>query len=55
MPTIGAADLLAGKVPPPEAASALYDVIEAAEAMSEEGLPRTSGVDTASPGYEIFG
>lgn len=28
-----------GKVPPPEAASALYEAIEAAEGIDESGLP----------------
>ncbi|KAM0751987.1 DUF500-domain-containing protein [Meredithblackwellia eburnea MCA 4105] len=36
---IPAVDLLSGKVPPPEAASALYETIEAAEAVDESGLP----------------
>ncbi|GAA5852474.1 hypothetical protein JCM9279_003461 [Rhodotorula babjevae] len=36
---IPAVDLLSGKVPPPEAASALYETIEAAESVDEAGLP----------------
>ncbi|ORY69446.1 hypothetical protein BCR35DRAFT_308034 [Leucosporidium creatinivorum] len=36
---IPAVDLLSGKVPPPEAASALYETIEAAEGIDESGLP----------------
>lgn len=36
---LAAVDLLAGKVPPPEAASALYETIEAAETVDESGLP----------------
>ncbi|GAA6054715.1 hypothetical protein JCM3770_000045 [Rhodotorula araucariae] len=36
---IPAVDLLNGKVPPPEAASALYETIEAAESIDEAGLP----------------
>lgn len=36
---IPAVDLLSGKVPPPEAASALYETIEAAESIDESGLP----------------
>ncbi|GAA5912413.1 hypothetical protein JCM8208_005162 [Rhodotorula glutinis] len=36
---IPAVDLLSGKVPPPEAASALYECIEAAESVDEAGLP----------------
>ncbi|GAA6023907.1 hypothetical protein JCM10207_009270 [Rhodosporidiobolus poonsookiae] len=34
-----AVDLLSGKVPPPEAASALYEILEAAESVDESGLP----------------
>lgn len=41
---IPAADLLAGKVPPPEAASPLYQVVEAAEAIDETGVPEQSYV-----------
>ncbi|KAI5478850.1 actin cortical patch component Lsb4, partial [Pseudohyphozyma bogoriensis] len=37
---IPAVDLLSGKVPPPEAASALYETIEAAETVDESGLPQ---------------
>ncbi|GAA5929141.1 hypothetical protein JCM1841_005148 [Sporobolomyces salmonicolor] len=37
--SIPAVDLLSGKVPPPEAASALYETIEAAESIDESGLP----------------
>ncbi|GAA5985866.1 hypothetical protein JCM11641_005326 [Rhodosporidiobolus odoratus] len=36
---LAAVDLLSGKVPPPEAASALYETIEAAESIDESGLP----------------
>jgi len=39
---IPAADLLSGKVPPPEAASALYDIIEGAEGMDESSVPQQS-------------
>ncbi|GAA5878054.1 hypothetical protein JCM8547_005607 [Rhodosporidiobolus lusitaniae] len=37
---LAAVDLLNGKVPPPEAASALYETIEAAESVDESGLPQ---------------
>ncbi|GAA5990239.1 hypothetical protein JCM10908_005889 [Rhodotorula pacifica] len=37
--SIPAINLLGGKVPPPEAASALYETIEAAESIDETGLP----------------
>lgn len=33
-----------GKVPPPEAASQLYDIIEAAEAVDETHVPQQSYV-----------
>ncbi|GAA5844205.1 hypothetical protein JCM3766R1_000967 [Sporobolomyces carnicolor] len=39
---IPAVDLLSGKVPPPEAASALYETIEAAESIDETGLPEAA-------------
>lgn len=39
---IPAVDLLSGKVPPPEAASALYETIEAAESIDESGLPEAA-------------
>lgn len=37
-------DLLGGKVPPPEVASALYETIEAAEGIDESGLPEQAYV-----------
>ncbi|KAG0142665.1 hypothetical protein CROQUDRAFT_49949 [Cronartium quercuum f. sp. fusiforme G11] len=39
-------DILLGKVPPPEAASQLYDVIETAEQVDESGLPQESFIPT---------
>jgi len=36
---IPARDILGGRVPPPEIASQLYEVIEAAEGLDESGLP----------------
>jgi len=50
---IPAADLLAGKVPPPEVASQLYDVIEAAEATEEHHVPPQSYIPPA-PGAALF-
>ncbi|GAA99443.1 uncharacterized protein L969DRAFT_86697 [Mixia osmundae IAM 14324] len=41
---IPVADLLGGKVPPPEVASALYETIENAEAIDESALPEHSYV-----------
>ncbi|KNZ53197.1 hypothetical protein VP01_330g2 [Puccinia sorghi] len=37
-------DILRGRVPPPEAASALYDVIESAEQLDESSIPQESYV-----------
>lgn len=42
-----------GKVPPPEVASQLYDVIEAAEAMDESAIPQQSYIPPA-PGQPLF-
>lgn len=47
---IPAADLLSGKVPAPEAASALYEVVEAAEAVDETGVPQQAYVPGVHPG-----
>lgn len=47
---IPAVDLLMGKVPAPEAASAMYEVVEAAEMMDESGVPQQSYVPTGEPG-----
>ncbi|KAA1134821.1 hypothetical protein PGTUg99_014891 [Puccinia graminis f. sp. tritici] len=49
-------DILRGRVPPPEAASALYEVIESAEQLDESNLPQESYVpnggvnDNTTPG-----
>ena len=43
-----ARDILGGRVPPPEVASRLYEVIEAAEGIDESGLPDNAYVPTAS-------
>jgi len=45
---IPARDILSGRVPPPEVASRLYEVIEAAEGIDEDDLPDTSYVPTAT-------
>jgi len=45
---IPARDILSGRVPPPEVASRLYEVIEAAEGIDETGVPDTSYVPTAA-------
>lgn len=44
---VPARDILGGRVPPPEVASRLYEVIEAAEGIDESGLPETAYVPTA--------
>jgi lipid-binding SYLF domain-containing protein len=45
---VPARDILGGRVPPPEVASRLYEIIEAAEGLDESGLPEASYVP--SPG-----
>jgi hypothetical protein len=45
---IPARDILSGRVPPPEVASRLYEVIEAAEGIDESGVPDTAYVPTAT-------
>ncbi|KAI0087005.1 DUF500-domain-containing protein [Irpex rosettiformis] len=44
---VPARDILGGRVPPPEVASRMYEVIEAAEGIDEAGLPDSSYVPTA--------
>ena len=44
---VPARDILSGRVPPPEVASRLYEVIEAAEGIDETGLPENAYVPTA--------
>jgi hypothetical protein len=36
---VPARDILGGRVPPPEIASRLYEIIEAAEGLDESGFP----------------
>lgn len=51
---IPALDLLTGKVPAPEAASAMYEVIEAAELVDESKLPQQAYVPSADhPGGKV--
>ncbi|KAK1925682.1 hypothetical protein DB88DRAFT_206347 [Papiliotrema laurentii] len=45
---ISSTDILTGRVPAPEIASAMYDIIEAAEGLDETGLPAEGYVPTAS-------
>ncbi|THV03025.1 DUF500-domain-containing protein [Dendrothele bispora CBS 962.96] len=44
---VPARDILGGRVPPPEAASRMYEIIEAAEGLDESGLPDAAYVPTA--------
>ena len=46
---VPARDILSGRVPPPEVASKLYEVIEAAEGIDESGLPDSAYV----PGHGL--
>jgi hypothetical protein len=39
---VPARDILAGRVPPPEVASKMYEIIEAAEGLDESQLPEQS-------------
>jgi hypothetical protein len=43
---VPAQDILSGRVPPPEVASRLYEIIEAAEGLDERGLPENAYVPT---------
>lgn len=60
---VPARDILGGRVPPPEVASRLYEIIEAAEGLDESGLPDEAYVPTAtgervsveSAGYTVGG
>ncbi|KZS92887.1 DUF500-domain-containing protein [Sistotremastrum niveocremeum HHB9708] len=45
---IPARDILGGRVPPPEIASKLYEIIEAAEGLDESGLPQEAYIPTAT-------
>lgn len=43
-----ASKILGGQVPPPEVASRLYEIIEAAEGLDESGVPQEAYVPTAT-------
>ncbi|KAJ7274258.1 hypothetical protein C8J57DRAFT_1315087 [Mycena rebaudengoi] len=45
---VPARDILGGRVPPPEVASRMYEIIEAAEGLDESGLPEAAYVPTAA-------
>jgi lipid-binding SYLF domain-containing protein len=48
---IPARDILGGRVPPPEVASRLYEIIEAAEGLDEAGLPDQAYIPDTSGGH----
>jgi hypothetical protein len=50
---VPARDILGGRVPPPEVASKLYEIIEAAEGLDESGLPESSYIP--GPGDPMHG
>ncbi|KIJ53514.1 hypothetical protein M422DRAFT_25383 [Sphaerobolus stellatus SS14] len=45
--SIPARDILSGRVPPPEVASRLYEIIEAAEGLDDSGFPEHAYIPTA--------
>ena len=45
--SVPARDILGGRVPPPEVASRLYEIIEAAEGLDETGVPQAAYVPGA--------
>jgi len=47
---VPARDILSGRVPPPEVAGKMYEVIEAAEGLDESGLPAETYVPNAADG-----
>jgi hypothetical protein len=51
---VPARDILGGRVPPPEVASRLYEIIEAAEGFDETGLPESVYVPSATGDNMVF-
>ncbi|KAH7340893.1 DUF500-domain-containing protein [Rhizoctonia solani] len=49
---VPAKDILSGRVPPPEVAGKMYEVIEAAEGLDESGLPASSYVPDATGAHQ---
>jgi len=49
---VPARDILAGRVPPPEVASKMYEIIEAAEGLDDSQLPDQSFIPEDPLGYE---
>ncbi|KAF5319963.1 hypothetical protein D9611_010989 [Ephemerocybe angulata] len=54
---VPAKDILGGRVPPPEVASRLYEIIEAAEGFDDSNLPESGYVpgDPTAAGYSTSG
>jgi len=52
---VPARDILGGRVPPPEVASRLYEIIEAAEGFDETGLPESGYVPSTTGGHMGIG
>jgi len=52
---VPAKDILGGRVPPPEVASRLYEIIEAAEGLDESGLPQEAYIPTADGSHIAVG
>jgi SH3 domain-containing YSC84-like protein 1 len=52
---VPARDILGGRVPPPEVASRLYEIIEAAEGLDESGLPEQAYVPTVGGDHITLG
>ncbi|CUA74900.1 SH3 domain-containing protein PJ696,02 [Schizosaccharomyces pombe 972h-] [Rhizoctonia solani] len=49
---IPAKDILSGRVPPPEVAGKMYEVIEAAEGLDDSGLPASAYVPDATGAHQ---
>jgi len=52
--SVPARDILGGRVPPPEVASKLYEIIEAAEGFDETGLPESVYVPSTTGDNMVF-
>ena len=51
---VPARDILGGRVPPPEVASRLYEIIEAAEGFDETSLPADGYVPSTASDHMVF-
>ena len=52
--SVPAWDILGGQVPPPEVASKLYEIIEAAEGLDGTGLPESGYVPSDADDDMVF-